>query len=79
MEHILTAEETAVMLKFSPRMVRYYLRRGMLPGRKAGRHWLVDEDELIEFLRTGNREAREKWLAEHARKNLGDCDLLRWS
>lgn len=77
MEHILTAEETAVMLKFSPRMVRYYLRQGMLPGQKVGRRWQVGEDELNEFLRTGNREAREKWLAEQARKNAGDCDLLR--
>ena len=64
MTNILTVEQTAQMLQFSPRMVRYYLQHGMIPGRKVGRCWQVDQKELDELFRAGAREARDRWAAK---------------
>jgi excisionase family DNA binding protein len=47
---ILTIEEAAEILKLTPEIVRKYLRRGQLPGRKIGREWRLSERALHDWL-----------------------------
>jgi len=54
MSRILTVEQAADMLHLNPQVVRGYLRKGMLPGRKIGRHWRVLDEDLTDFVRTGS-------------------------
>jgi excisionase family DNA binding protein len=67
MGNILTIEQAAKMLQLNPQVVRQYLREGKLPGRKIGRHWRVDENELFgstqDRVAPGSEIARRKWLA----------------
>jgi excisionase family DNA binding protein len=48
-EDVLTVADVAALLELTPFTVKDYARRGLLPGRKLGRHW--------RFLRTDIEEA----------------------
>jgi excisionase family DNA binding protein len=47
-EDVLTVSDVAALLDLTPFTVQEYARRGVLPGRKLGRHW--------RFLRTDIEE-----------------------
>lgn len=68
---VLTAEETAEILKVNIDTVRRLLRRGDLPGVKVGRHWRVEREVLRQYLR-GRRIGG--WFEEgvSGRRHAGD-------
>ncbi|MHC4088687.1 MAG: helix-turn-helix domain-containing protein [Planctomycetota bacterium] len=46
----ITVSEAAALLGVRPDMIRHWLRRGWLPkARKAGRVWLLDQEEVRAF------------------------------
>jgi excisionase family DNA binding protein len=50
MTQILTVKDAAVLLQLEEETVREWLRKGWIPGRRIGRIWRINEDELLEFL-----------------------------
>lgn len=49
-EKLLTPEQVAEELQLSLKTVGDYLRRGVLPGIKIGRHWRIPEKSLQDFI-----------------------------
>jgi excisionase family DNA binding protein len=47
----LTVEEAAPLLHTTPDTVRRKAAAGSIPGRKVGRRWLFDPDQLKSFVR----------------------------
>jgi excisionase family DNA binding protein len=64
MNRILTTDETAEVLKVTPRKAREWLKAGKIPGRKIGKEWRVAEAALMEHL--GRREVPAATAAERA-------------
>jgi excisionase family DNA binding protein len=60
MAQILTVEQAAAKLQMSPKIVREYLRLGMIPGRKIGRAWRVVETDLERWVSTGQSEPQPR-------------------
>jgi excisionase family DNA binding protein len=58
MAKILTLEEAAEMLSFTPTHTRKLLREGRIPGVKIGREWRINEDELLNLTRKNPRPAQ---------------------
>lgn len=52
---LLTVEEVASNLKISPKIIRKWLRDGMLSGIKLGRVWRIDEKDLEEFIQRSKK------------------------
>lgn len=50
MANILTAEEVAAKLKLNIVTVRLYLKKGLIPGKKLGKQWRINEDDFDAFL-----------------------------
>jgi len=48
-ERLLTLKEAAVVLRFHPRTVREYIRRGEIQGRLIGRRWRLRRKDLDRF------------------------------
>jgi excisionase family DNA binding protein len=46
---LLTTREVAARLRLNVEVVRRKLRRGEIPGRKVGRLWRIDDDELAKY------------------------------
>jgi hypothetical protein len=51
---LMWVEDLAARLRRSPSAVRDMLRRGMLPGRKVGRRWLVERGALLRAVAPDN-------------------------
>jgi excisionase family DNA binding protein len=47
---ILTSEECAVFLRVHINTVKRLLADGKLPGRKIGRQWRIDKEDLKRFM-----------------------------
>ena len=54
---ILTVAETARLLQRSTEQIRRYLREGILPGRRLGGQWFVQQADADEFLRQRDEAA----------------------
>ena len=54
MANILTTEEAAAKLKVNVITIRRYLIKGMIPGRKIGKQWRINEEDFDNFIATGN-------------------------
>lgn len=52
---LLTVEEVAANLKISPKIIRKWLRDGIMPGVKLGRVWRIDEKDLEEFIQRSKK------------------------
>ncbi len=76
MGRILTVEQAAEILQLNPQVVREYLRKGKLPGRKIGRHWRVSEDVLSSAL-GAEPEAGKKLQAISAEERKQRVDSIR--
>src|SRR3984957_17964178 len=48
----LTLDEAAAFLHMHPEEVRIRVKRGLVPGAKAGRRWVFLEIDLVEFVRS---------------------------
>ena len=48
---ILTKEEAAEMLQLSPTTLIRKAKKGEVPGRKTGKHWIFVKEHLIEWLK----------------------------
>jgi len=46
---LLSPEDVAAVIGWPEDQVRYYLRRGQLPGRKVGARWVCPQDALIDW------------------------------
>lgn len=44
---LLSPEDIAAVIGWPEDQVRYYLRRGQLPGRKVGARWVCPQDALV--------------------------------
>ncbi len=55
---VMTPETLAERLGLSSRHVANLIRRGQLPGRKVGRHWLVLRSELLVALQSNAKPER---------------------
>lgn len=51
---MITTAEVAARLGITPRMVLKLIEKGLLPARKIGRDWLIDESNL-ELVKVRNR------------------------
>jgi len=60
---LLTAEEAARLLRTSPRKVRWYARRGLIPAARISNRWRFSRDQLLGWV---EREAER----ERARRAL---------
>jgi excisionase family DNA binding protein len=49
--NIYTVEEASQVMKIPVETLRKYLRQGKLEGSKAGRKWLISEDNIRDFLK----------------------------
>ena len=47
----LEVEDVARLLGYHPETVRDLLRRRVIPGRKVGKEWRVDREQLAEYMR----------------------------
>ncbi|MHB1457231.1 MAG: helix-turn-helix domain-containing protein [Armatimonadota bacterium] len=56
MSRILTVEQAAEKLQMTTDVIREYLRKGKLPGRKVGKAWRVVETDLEKWISTGQSE-----------------------
>lgn len=56
-DDILTVEQAAEFLQFTPSTVRDMANRGLLPGRRLGRFWRFSRRKLVEFIEAGNPPA----------------------
>jgi uncharacterized protein len=56
MSRILTVEQAAAKLQISAKVVREYLRTGILPGRKVGKAWRVVESDLENWVSSGQTD-----------------------
>lgn len=56
MSRILTVKQTADKLQMTPKVIRDYLRRGKIPGRKIGKAWRVVESDIELWVSTGQTE-----------------------
>lgn len=56
---IYTVPEIVKLLRLSPQTVRTYLKDGRLKGKRVGVKWLVTEDQIKEFLNSGNEKKNE--------------------
>ena len=50
---ILTVRETAEILRVTEKTVRKWLRAKTIPGRRLGRLWRINEEELIQSIKSG--------------------------
>lgn len=50
---VLTVEQAAEFLGFSPYTVREKARLGEIPGRKVGREWRFSREQLLEWIEEG--------------------------
>lgn len=55
---LMWVEDLADRLRRSPSAVRDMLRRGVLPGRKIGRRWLVERSALLRAVAPDNARLR---------------------
>jgi len=55
---LMWVEDLAARLRRSPSAVRDMLRRGVLPGRKIGRRWLVERGALLRAVAPDNARFR---------------------
>ena len=60
MARILTVEQAAEKLQMTPKIVREYLRLGMMPGRKIGRAWRVVETDIERWVSAGQIERQPR-------------------
>lgn len=56
----LTVEEAAPLLHTTPDTIRRKAAAGTMPGRKVGRRWLFDPDQLKEYVRGTWRSTNER-------------------
>ena len=56
---IYTVPELVELLRVTPQSIRTYLKDGRLKGKKVGTKWLVTEDQIKEFLNSGNDKKNE--------------------
>lgn len=56
---VLTLNEAAEILPISERTLRRLVARGEGPFRKIGGRWLVMEDDLVDWVRTGEVRGNE--------------------
>lgn len=47
---IMTADDVAAILPFERSTIINYAQRGILPGRKCGKHWIFIASELAEAI-----------------------------
>ena len=47
---LLVVEDLASVLRITPSAARKLLRRGVIPGRRIGRRWVVDREALLRSL-----------------------------
>jgi len=52
MTRILTVKEAAEALQVQEKTARAWLKQGLVPGKKVGRVWRINEDELLEAMRS---------------------------
>jgi excisionase family DNA binding protein len=57
---VLTIAEAAKVLPLSKTTLYELAQAGETPFRKRGGRWMATEDDLIEWIRTGERETRAK-------------------
>jgi len=57
-EEVYTVEEVAESLKFNPRTVMGWLKKGKLKGIKIGNDWRISESAVKDFL--ADNEAKKK-------------------
>ena len=48
-DHLLTRYELASLLRASPRMVKQWLRKGVIPATKEGIMWTIKDEDLSQF------------------------------
>ncbi len=56
----LTADEAALELRMTPDGVRRLAAVGSIPGRKVGRRWLFDPDQLKAYVRNEWQSTNER-------------------
>ncbi|MHB1459222.1 MAG: helix-turn-helix domain-containing protein [Armatimonadota bacterium] len=56
MSRILTVEQVAEKLQMTTDVIREYLRKGKIPGRKVGKAWRVVETDLENWVSNGQAE-----------------------
>ena len=50
--------EAGPLFDLNPTTLRYQIQRGVLPGVKFGRNWVVHRDDLDNYLKTRSRKAK---------------------
>jgi excisionase family DNA binding protein len=55
---VLTVEQLAELLQVDEKTVRSLAAKGVLPGRKLGRHWRFSRQAVLEWLATPERKRR---------------------
>lgn len=59
---VLTVEQAAEFLGFSPYTVREKARLGEIPGRKVGREWRFSREQLLEWIREGETPRHQGYV-----------------
>ena len=50
--------EAGALFDLNPTTLRHQIQRGVLPGVKFGRNWVVHRDDLDNYLKTRSRKAK---------------------
>jgi excisionase family DNA binding protein len=58
-EEYITVAQAALQARLTPRHIRWLLNRGIIPGIKPGRDWLVKPSAVMEYLREQRRPGRK--------------------
>lgn len=56
MEELLTLDEVAIRLKYTPQTVKGLIKSGQLKGRKLGWQWRVKAEDLQAFIEGNSKE-----------------------
>ena len=62
---MLSVAESAAILKVSPARVRALIAKGALPAEKAGRAWLLREEDVMQRLSQHAKAGRPRGANEH--------------
>lgn len=60
MEELLTIEDVARLLKYTPYYIREMCKRGELKAIKIGGHWRVKQEDLRDYIDEQSKEDQNK-------------------
>lgn len=64
---VMSVQDLAIRLHRSPSVIRDLLRRGLLPGCKIGRRWIVERRAFLQAISPDNARFRSHQAARNAR------------